>query len=748
MTPRRQLWIVLLVTLGVAVFGFGGVHHGTRAVVHGGLALACAVGGVRGPDRSGSPEGAARLLAAMVLVLLAQSVSGGMAVVREGVTRVEPGLVAACQTLAFGTVAALAAWAIPGSRMRRLQVVWMAMGGLLLVVGALHALLGLDALFGVVSPAHAPARFFAPFVNPNHFAICLLWFLPVALATSTGHGPGDRRLGAAALGLGIVGTVVWVGAAAPLACLLVVVALWALQRSVWRWALGLVLAPALLSGVVAWGSASGSDVFASGKGRVDLWLATLDAWRDHLWLGTGPGAFGVDVQPYLRRIVFLGYDHTHNDLLQWGVANGLLGVVLGLAAVALGFPWRALVSPSWRRWGAGLFAVALFSVVDFPFQIPGIALLGAVVIGLGHARSRRGTPRVALGVRALLGLLTVVHLGAALVQVHARAVGQARQRLAVLDDDAQARATLERWAPWGPDVPLADLRKRLRTRAVDASDVAVVQGLVEAHGPTHAIVRTGIPVLLEAGDADAAVALADQAIATVGWDPRVWRLRAMAHQAAHPDEAIPAWVDAVRAGVPDAFWVGWQRMPEGLYWVQAVEGAKPQVRLRVAKELLAKGELWPARLLLEGLQGDTKDAKVLLTRCLQRLQDHEAVVAHLQTATDTPSIAARARALERLGRWAEARDSWMTSWHAGGRGLGLAAQAEARRADDAAAGIRWMEAQTTLGRRPSADDALELASLYHQAGDARRCRQILRTEGADAHDVERRREVEADCASP
>lgn len=128
------------------------------------------------------------------------------------------------------------------------------------------------------------------------------------------------------------------------------------------------------------------------------WANTLAALRDHPWLGTGFGSF-VDVFPAYRDPACLGTEGTwtraHNSFLELA-----LGLGLPATGLILGASYRILLSCCFtgvrrRRslraiplltLGALVF-VSAHSLVDFPLQIPGVALYCAALLGTGCALS-------------------------------------------------------------------------------------------------------------------------------------------------------------------------------------------------------------------------------------------------------------------------------------------------------------------------------------------------------------------------
>jgi O-antigen ligase len=119
--------------------------------------------------------------------------------------------------------------------------------------------------------------------------------------------------------------------------------------------------------------------------------AAYGAWRMFLarpLFGIGAGAFQAAF-PYFRAEGLYGfYRHAHNDWVQWLAELGVLGSSIAVAALVTVWPRRDRLvhhGPSrWIRLGMwiGLAGVSLHACIDFPFRIPGIAVLVAAWVGM------------------------------------------------------------------------------------------------------------------------------------------------------------------------------------------------------------------------------------------------------------------------------------------------------------------------------------------------------------------------------
>ncbi len=126
--------------------------------------------------------------------------------------------------------------------------------------------------------------------------------------------------------------------------------------------------------------------------RAEYNEATLALIRDYPLLGTGPGSYQAALTRYKVRIYLGGYiDHGHNDYLEFTAENGIIGFLILATFVSLAFVTALRVhyrrhSPTMRgiTFGVMMSIVALLIqlTVDFPLQIPAIALTFMVILAL------------------------------------------------------------------------------------------------------------------------------------------------------------------------------------------------------------------------------------------------------------------------------------------------------------------------------------------------------------------------------
>ena len=306
------------------------------------------------------------------------------------------------------------------------------------LVGALIALAVVLALFGIIQkatfndriywfwkPVNVASNAFGPFVNRNHFAG---WMLMSACLTA-GHLCGllsaQRRwrpaswreraawlssrdanyaiLVAAAFFVMVL-SIVWTLSRSGIGAMAIAGTLLGLRAATRRRGRGslfailfVVMALAL---AVAW---RGAGDVAEWYGRTNTLQWRLEQWNDtrpivhdFRWFGTGLNTYAASMLIYPTSHPESIVREAHNDYLQ----------LLSEGGVALAFPcivvvlllvngiWRAFAEPQsgdvdWIRAGAvtGLIGIAIQEVVDFSLQLPGNAVLFALLIAIALHRA-------------------------------------------------------------------------------------------------------------------------------------------------------------------------------------------------------------------------------------------------------------------------------------------------------------------------------------------------------------------------
>lgn len=106
---------------------------------------------------------------------------------------------------------------------------------------------------------------------------------------------------------------------------------------------------------------------ASATGRTDIWVAAIQIWLDHFWIGYGPDAWGPAMRLRLGMPFAL---HAHNQLLQVLTVSGVVGGALLVAYfVVMG---RHSIDISLRTKGVSvalLFYMIIRSVTEVPLAV-------------------------------------------------------------------------------------------------------------------------------------------------------------------------------------------------------------------------------------------------------------------------------------------------------------------------------------------------------------------------------------------
>jgi len=289
-----------------------------------------------------------------------------------------------------------------------------------------------------VRPAMYGTRGTGTYFNPNHLAGFLEMIAPLGLALAV-----VGRLGAlgrilcgyaALMALAGVGVSLsrggWLAAGLALALLCALLVAHRIHRAG---------ALALLVGLVLAGSVFMlqnrapqqrlTAIFEDGRVqdvRFLLWGPTIEMWRDHPWLGVGPGHFDVRFRQYRPVSVQLRPDRAHNDYLNALADWGLVGTALAV------LPWVLSSGLLVRDWSviaqaqgglgevrsnrlalalggvAGLAGILVHAVFDFNFHIPANAItavaLLALLTGLARHADESRSRWLSKGWRATLSL--------------------------------------------------------------------------------------------------------------------------------------------------------------------------------------------------------------------------------------------------------------------------------------------------------------------------------------------------------
>ena len=303
----------------------------------------------------------------------------------------------------------------------------------LAVVGLLVALAaiaqqgsGTDRVYGFWLPRH-PLQPAAPFINRHHTAGWIIMTQSVVIGYLCGRLAGAVRRAAgnpvrwlasrdaseliivAFTVLVMTSAVVSTSSRSGVMCLAVAFGLFGARALRWRaaarWraAIPVGLAAVLAAAVGLAGADSITREFAPAAmgadlaGRLAIWRDTARIAWDFPLTGTGLNTYGIAMLAYQTAQPHEHLVEAHNDYLQLAAEGGLL-LATPIAIAALLFirdvrrRFREAAADTldgWVRFGAvtGIAAIALQSLVDFSLQMPGNAVLLALLLAIAMHRS-------------------------------------------------------------------------------------------------------------------------------------------------------------------------------------------------------------------------------------------------------------------------------------------------------------------------------------------------------------------------
>lgn len=303
-----------------------------------------------------------------------------------------------------------------------------------------------DLIWGQLRPSGYGRRGSGTFVNPNHFAGYLLLIMPLAFAFAA----VSRRSPVTKAGFVYAGLIMLAGIGVTLSrggYLATAVTLGIFFAAMLGLNLrkgpilaGFTILMIVIAAFVAQNQFAKmrfrNSMLAGQKAdvRIALWGAAWEMWKDHPFVGVGPGHFDTRFRPYRPEEVQSRPVHVHNDwlnaLVDWGIAGaGIIAVFFGLFYRDMFAIWRRLreaqgdfsTGQSDRLAfvlgaGTGLTGLLIHAFLDFHFQIPAIALTAFVLLALlaAHRRYLPGANGVApgSGVRGGVTLVLLVLMAA------------------------------------------------------------------------------------------------------------------------------------------------------------------------------------------------------------------------------------------------------------------------------------------------------------------------------------------------
>jgi O-antigen ligase/tetratricopeptide (TPR) repeat protein len=288
-------------------------------------------------------------------------------------------------------------------RRRKIAFGSIAIAGLVLAAyGLYRALVGADE------------RLSSAFVSPNRFAS----FMGIAAACAAGIFIVERKrkrslevmglrppvgiewiVAAGILSVALVLTLSRMGIAAVLVACVLTIAIHVRRRSVWA-ALTAVLVLLAINAVLAVDPVLSrySVLFEHdryGGGRLLCWRQAAGVVGDYPLFGSGAGSFKHVFRLYQQPSLPGWWTYAHNDYLNLLCDLGVLGLLVGGAAIAFGLirinrlrssPERSDKAVAFAAF-FGATAVLIHSLADFPLQEPALALSFFVVVGCAAGRT-------------------------------------------------------------------------------------------------------------------------------------------------------------------------------------------------------------------------------------------------------------------------------------------------------------------------------------------------------------------------
>jgi hypothetical protein len=137
---------------------------------------------------------------------------------------------------------------------------------------------------------------------------------------------------------------------------------------------------AVFAAAVGWQQLASRFEPGGPRDRGELAAVAINMAHDRPLTGFGLGSFEAVYPAYALFDKGLHTSHAHNDWAEWAATGGLPLPVLYLTVFGLALP--LLVR---KVWAIGVVAMCLHALVDFPFEIPALLVLNAILMGAASA---------------------------------------------------------------------------------------------------------------------------------------------------------------------------------------------------------------------------------------------------------------------------------------------------------------------------------------------------------------------------
>ena len=305
----------------------------------------------------------------------------------------------------FFFLCANVSWDTEIRRKFSIALVWF---GFLLAVLALVQFYTSPDLIYWTRPAPG-AQVFGPFVDKNHFAVLMELLLPGALLLAL-RDSEKQLIYFVLCGLMLASVVVCasragaVVVAAEVLTVLLVSALWRKGQGA-RGSRGRLLLKvgALAAIAVGLTLAAGTEKLLQrfneldkGINRVEVAMATWEIFETRPLQGYGLGSFQFVFPAFSPFDDGHRWDHAHNDPLQFAMELGIAGPI-ALAVTLLLLFIGTYPQETWLGRILPLAGAGAHSLVEFPFQIPGLVVISLALLAqvkpTQHTRSSLSSPR-------------------------------------------------------------------------------------------------------------------------------------------------------------------------------------------------------------------------------------------------------------------------------------------------------------------------------------------------------------------
>lgn len=216
-------------------------------------------------------------------------------------------------------------------------------------------------------------------VDGGHYCVFIELLLPIGLWLAT-ERPGFHRMSFvwAVLCATLVSSAIISGSRAGIALIAAEILAVAFIRPHSRMPLAFLLVlVSVFAAAVGWEQLSsrfGQD--HSLQARAPLVAAAVDMARDRPLTGYGLGSFEIVYPAYALINGGARANHAYNDWAEWAATGGLPVLALYITMFGLMLP---VLTRKW--WAIGVVAMCLHGLVDFPFEIPALLVLNAILMG-------------------------------------------------------------------------------------------------------------------------------------------------------------------------------------------------------------------------------------------------------------------------------------------------------------------------------------------------------------------------------